>query len=335
MPVAHANGEVAVVTGVRRVDRAGQAVVGAAGEQVALGLRAPGIGDDHRERGVAATGRVTASPPSSGGVSMALRVASRTAPPRGTRGHPARRRRGHDRRAVGGDDVADRVHDDQRAHHDVTVPRRRAPDPAGGAVLAPAPLRHARAAAGADPPGDEGWRVGPRWAGQGGCRARHGPRRGRGARRPRPGGRRWPPRGRSAPAPHGSGSPRPCSASARITPSAAARPNAEPPVSTIASTCSTLANGSSTAVSRVAGAPPRISTEPTVSGGSTTTVTPVAVPVQCPARTPGTSVITSARSRRRAASACSSPPWRSLVCVLRAKSMMSASTSSVRSYISM
>ena len=38
---------------------------------------------------------------------------------------------------------------------------------------------------------------------------------------------------------------------------------------------------------------PRISTEPTVLGGSSTTVTPVSAPVQCPACTPGTSVITS------------------------------------------
>ena len=56
----------------------------------------------------------------------------------------------------------------------------------------------------------------------------------------------------------------------RITPSAAARPNAEPPVSTTASTRSTVRPGSSSAISRVAGAPPRTSHEPTVPSGDDT-----------------------------------------------------------------
>ena len=38
----------------------------------------------------------------------------------------------------------------------------------------------------------------------------------------------------------------------------------------------------------MAGAPPRTSPLPTVPAGNSTTVTPVPVPVQCPARTPGT-----------------------------------------------
>ena len=41
------------------------------------------------------------------------------------------------------------------------------------------------------------------------------------------------------------------------------------------------------------GVAPADLTEPTVSGGSSTTVTLVSAPVQCPACTPGTSVITS------------------------------------------
>ena len=44
--------EIAVVTGVRRVDRTRHAVVRAAGQQVALDLRAPGVGGDEQQRGV-------------------------------------------------------------------------------------------------------------------------------------------------------------------------------------------------------------------------------------------------------------------------------------------
>ena len=65
-----------------------------------------------------------------------------------------------------------------------------------------------------------------------------------------------------------------------MTPSAVASPNAEPPLSTIASTCSTMRPGSSSAVSRDAGAPPRTSHDAVVPGGTTTTVTPVPAPVQ-------------------------------------------------------
>src|SRR6185295_6283095 len=78
-----------------------------------------------------------------------------------------------------------------------------------------------------------------------------------------------------------------------MTPSAAANPKADPPVSTTASTRSTNRVGSSRAVSRVAGAPPRTSPDPTVPEGAHTTVTPVSGPVQCPTRIPGTAVINS------------------------------------------
>jgi hypothetical protein len=84
--------------------------------------------------------------------------------------------------------------------------------------------------------------------------------------------------------PAGVGKPRPRSRSRPITPSAAARPNAEPPESTTASTRSTRRVGSSSANSRVAGAPPRTSPEATVPAGGRMTVTPVPAPVQCPAQ---------------------------------------------------
>src|SRR5690606_41782394 len=78
------------------------------------------------------------------------------------------------------------------------------------------------------------------------------------------------------------------------TPAAGAGPNAEPPVSTTAPSRVTVRVGSSSAVSRAAGAPPRTSPEATVPSGSSTTVQPVRArrSVQCPTRTPGTSVIT-------------------------------------------
>src|SRR5581483_11339924 len=72
--------------------------------------------------------------------------------------------------------------------------------------------------------------------------------------------------------------PRSRSSSQVITPSAAASPYALPPVSTTASTYRTELIGSSRSVSRVPGAPPRPSTAPTVPGGATTTVVPVAHP---------------------------------------------------------
>src|SRR5581483_2474614 len=89
------------------------------------------------------------------------------------------------------------------------------------------------------------------------------------------------------------GKPCPRSARNRITPSAAASPKADPPLSTTASIRSTSRVGSSSPSSRVAGAPPRTSPEPTVPAGAHTTVTPVSGPVQCPTRIPGTSVMPS------------------------------------------
>ena len=62
-------------------------------------------------------------------------------------------------------------------------------------------------------------------------------------------------------------------------------------MSTTASTCSTSRCGSSSAVSRLAGAPPRTSPDATVPSGTVTTVTPVPSPVQWPTPMPGTSVI--------------------------------------------
>src|SRR5262249_28315710 len=94
------------------------------------------------------------------------------------------------------------------------------------------------------------------------------------------------------------------SARYRTTPSAAARPNAEPPVSTTASTCATTRRGESTAISRVAGAPPRTSALPTVPSGNNSTVTPVPRPVQWPARTPATGSALTDSSRERADLAC-------------------------------
>ena len=85
--------------------------------------------------------------------------------------------------------------------------------------------------------------------------------------------------------------PRPCASSDRITPSAAASPNADPPASTTASTFWTSRCGSSSAVSRLAGAPPRTSPDAIVPSGTVTTVTPVPSPVQWPTPMPETSVI--------------------------------------------
>ena len=84
----------------------------------------------------------------------------------------------------------------------------------------------------------------------------------------------------------------PRSSQNRITPSADARPNAEPPVSTTASMRATVRDGSSSAISRAAGAPPRTSPDATVPSGNSTTVQPVRATssVQCPTRTPSMSV---------------------------------------------
>jgi hypothetical protein len=83
--------------------------------------------------------------------------------------------------------------------------------------------------------------------------------------------------------PAGVGNPVPRSRSSVMTPSAADSPYADPPDSTTASTRSTNRAGSSSANSRVAGAPPRTSPDATVPGGGRITVTPVSAPVQCPA----------------------------------------------------
>src|SRR5450755_448415 len=82
--------------------------------------------------------------------------------------------------------------------------------------------------------------------------------------------------------------PCPRSARYRITPSAADNPKADPPARTIASTRSTVREGSSRSVSRVAGAPPRTSPEPTEPEENSITVTPVPIPVTWPMRTPAT-----------------------------------------------
>jgi hypothetical protein len=69
--------------------------------------------------------------------------------------------------------------------------------------------------------------------------------------------------------------PRSCTLHHCITPSHAASPNAEPPLSTTASICATVRVGSSSANSRVAGAPPRTSPDATEPSGTITTVQPV------------------------------------------------------------
>ena len=73
-----------------------------------------------------------------------------------------------------------------------------------------------------------------------------------------------------------------------MTPSAAARPNALPPVSRMACACSSSMPGRSASVPRVPGAPPRTSTPGTAPPGTSTTVQPVrpASSVQCPTDTP-------------------------------------------------
>ena len=91
--------------------------------------------------------------------------------------------------------------------------------------------------------------------------------------------------GRSARAHRGSGTPGSCSTSHAITPSAVARPNAEPPLKTTASTCSTCGPVRA-ARSRASRARRRAPRPTDVPGGHSTTVTPVPEPVEWP--TPGT-----------------------------------------------
>src|SRR5260221_245777 len=87
--------------------------------------------------------------------------------------------------------------------------------------------------------------------------------------------------------------PRPRSASQRMTPSAAERPKAEPPERQMPSTRSTRQAGSSRSVSRVPGAPPRISTEAMAGVSHSTTLTPERRRVSwaLPTRMPSTSVM--------------------------------------------
>ena len=97
--------------------------------------------------------------------------------------------------------------------------------------------------------------------------------------------------------PAGVGCPMPRSSRKRMTPFAAPRPKAEPPVSSTALTSSMRRPGAMASVSLVAGAPPGTTTEPVVPFGTRTTVHPVKASsfVQCPTRTPGTSVIIATR----------------------------------------
>jgi hypothetical protein len=60
-----------------------------------------------------------------------------------------------------------------------------------------------------------------------------------------------------------------------MAPPAASRPNAEPPLSTTAWTTSIRPAGSSASVSRVPGAPPRMSTAHTAAASGRTTLTPL------------------------------------------------------------
>ena len=89
--------------------------------------------------------------------------------------------------------------------------------------------------------------------------------------------------------------PTPRSSSQRMTPFAAARPKALPPVSRIAFAPGMSVSGRRQSVPSVPGAPPRTSAAATEPSGHRITVHPVRPrgSVQCPTRTPGTSVITS------------------------------------------
>ena len=222
-------------------------------------------------------------------VVFAPRGPPRTAPVRETRRVGRRGRAGEDA-AVGADDVADRVHDRERADDHVAVARGRRAEPPGTAC---SPPRHLPTVAPRPAP------TRPVATGGGG----------RGPRRP---ARRGPPPGRAVP-PDVTRSKIAAAGTIGHRPAAGREP---PPVlgervhhavgrrETERGAAATArprrrarrcAPGSSSAISRVAGAPPRTSPEPTVPGGSSTTVTPVPSPVQCPTRTPGTSEITARR----------------------------------------
>ena len=103
--------------------------------------------------------------------------------------------------------------------------------------------------------------------------------------------------------------PWPCSSSQRITPVAASRPKALPPVSRMACTCSSVASGCSRSVSRVPGAAPRTSTPATAPCGHSSTVQPVGrrVSVWWPTDRPAMSVMAPGNIVARATS------WRARV----------------------
>ena len=92
--------------------------------------------------------------------------------------------------------------------------------------------------------------------------------------------------------------PRPCSRSQACTPEAVSSPKAEPPDSAMASMPSTVCAGSSNAVSRVPGPPPRTSIEATAGSSKMIAVAPEPrrASVAWPIFSPGTSVI---RLRKR------------------------------------
>src|SRR6202051_652520 len=80
---------------------------------------------------------------------------------------------------------------------------------------------------------------------------------------------------------------------AEVTPSAAARPNTDPPASTTACARPMRFSGARASVSRVPGPPPRTSTPAGQSLAHASTVTPVCTrsSVACPTAKPGTSVM--------------------------------------------
>ena len=128
-------------------------------------------------------------------------------------------------------DVAERVDGHQRADDELAVADRRGAEPAGRRVLAAPPLADRAPGARADRARSRPARRRPSTQARvPGVGVRAGP-----TRRPRR-GRRGRGRRRSAPDRPAVGKPMPCSSHHRITPSAAASPNAEPPVSRTAST---------------------------------------------------------------------------------------------------
>ena len=111
--------------------------------------------------------------------------------------------------------------------------------------------------------------------------------------------------------PPGVSYPRPFRSSQPTTPSAAARPNALPPVISTAWTREAFAIGFSRSISRVPGPPPRTSPEATApSGGASTTVQPVAA-----SRVAPVAGLEAGRERRLAHRAVHAPAARSALAV--------------------